>query len=156
MITTAMWCRMIMDDFLIRALLGGIGVALVAGPLGAFVVWRRMAYFGAAMAHSALLGVALGLLLEVDLTLAVIVVCVGLALAVVANGYIYGLTRALKIAETSLVMPFDFLRMPAAAVAGFILFAETLDPWSWLGAAIVFGATIYITQREIKAVSPSR
>ncbi len=84
MITTAMWCRMIMDDFLIRALLGGIGVALVAGPLGAFVVWRRMAYFGAAMAHSALLGVALGLLLEVDLTLAVIVVCVGLALAVVA------------------------------------------------------------------------
>ena len=77
---------MTMDDFLFRALLGGIGVALVAGPLGAFVVWRRMAYFGAAMAHSALLGVALGLLLEVDLTLAVMVVCVGLALAVVAIG----------------------------------------------------------------------
>ncbi|MFP6744578.1 MAG: metal ABC transporter permease, partial [Alphaproteobacteria bacterium] len=75
-----------MDDFLFRALLGGMGVALVAGPLGAFVVWRRMAYFGAAMAHSALLGVALSLLLEVNLTLAVIVVCVGLALAVVAMG----------------------------------------------------------------------
>ena len=38
-----------MDDFLVRALLGGVGVAVVAGPLGAFVVWRRMAYFGAAM-----------------------------------------------------------------------------------------------------------
>ena len=72
-----------MDDFLVRALLGGFGVALVAGPLGAFVVWRRMAYFGAAMAHAALLGVALGLLLEVDLTLAIIAVCVLLALAVV-------------------------------------------------------------------------
>lgn len=78
------------------------------------------------------------------------------ALAVVANGYIYGLTRALKIAETSLVMPFDFLRMPAAAVAGFILFAETIDPWSWVGAAIVFGATIYITQREMRAAGSSR
>jgi zinc transport system permease protein len=74
---------MTMDDFLVRALLGGIGVALVAGPLGAFVVWRRMAYFGAAMAHAALLGVALGLLLEVDLTLAIIAVCVLLAVVVV-------------------------------------------------------------------------
>ncbi len=72
-----------MDDFLLRALIAGIGVAVVAGPLGAFVVWRRMSYFGAAMAHSALLGVALGLLLEIDLTLAVIAVCVVLAVVVV-------------------------------------------------------------------------
>ena len=71
-----------MDDFLVRALIGGVGVAVVAGPLGAFVVWRRMSYFGAAMAHSALLGVALGLLLEIDLTLAVVAVCVALALVV--------------------------------------------------------------------------
>lgn len=76
------------------------------------------------------------------------------ALAVVANIYIYGLTRALKIAETSMVMPFDFLRMPAA-VAGYILFAETLDPWSWIGAAIVFAATIYITQHEMNAAKES-
>ena len=52
-----------MPDFLIRALLGGVAIAVVAGPMGVFVVWRRMAYFGAAMAHSALLGVALALLL---------------------------------------------------------------------------------------------
>ena len=74
-----------------------------------------------------------------------------IALALVANIYIYSLTRALDIAETSLVMPFDFLRMPAAAVAGFILFAEVLDLWVWLGAAIVFSATIYVTHREMKA-----
>jgi zinc transport system permease protein len=70
-----------MADFLLRALLGGIAIALVAGPMGAFVVWRRMAYFGAAMAHSALLGVALGLLLEVNVTLAIMTVCVIAALA---------------------------------------------------------------------------
>ena len=53
-----------MDDFLLRALLAGLGVALVAGPLGAFVVWRKMAYFGDTLAHAALLGVALGFLLN--------------------------------------------------------------------------------------------
>lgn len=62
------------DDFLTRALIAGIGLALVTGPLGCFVVWRRMAYFGDTMAHSALLGVALGFLLEIDLTAGVFVV----------------------------------------------------------------------------------
>ncbi len=62
-------------DFLVRALAAGIGVALVAGPFGTFVVWRRMAYFGDTLAHSALLGVALGFLLQVDPLLAVMAVC---------------------------------------------------------------------------------
>ena len=53
-----------LDDFLVRALVAGVGIALVAGPLGCFIVWRRMAYFGDTMAHSALLGVALGFLLD--------------------------------------------------------------------------------------------
>jgi zinc transport system permease protein len=65
---------MILDDFVARALVAGVGVALVAGPLGCFVVWRRMAYFGDTMAHSALLGVALGLLAGVAPTFGVIVV----------------------------------------------------------------------------------
>jgi zinc transport system permease protein len=72
-----------MLDLLLRALLGGLGVAAVAGPLGAFVVWRRMAYFGDTLAHSALLGVALGFLLDINLNLAIIVLCVGLALVLV-------------------------------------------------------------------------
>jgi len=55
-----------LDDFLVRALLGGVGVALVAGPLGCFVVWRRMAYFGDALAHAGFLGIALGILLGID------------------------------------------------------------------------------------------
>jgi zinc transport system permease protein len=51
----------------------------VAGPLGSFVVWRRMAYFGDTLSHSALLGVALGFLLGADLTLSVVAVCLVLA-----------------------------------------------------------------------------
>lgn len=71
------------DDFIVRALLGGLFVAMVAGPLGAFVVWRRMAYFGDTLAHSALLGVALGFLVGVNLNITVIAVCLGLALLLV-------------------------------------------------------------------------
>ena len=69
-----------LDDFLLRALVGGLGVALVAGPFGSFVVWRRLAYFGDTLAHSALLGVALGFLLEINLTLGILAVCQLLAI----------------------------------------------------------------------------
>jgi len=68
------------DDFLFRALLGGLGVALVAGPFGSFVVWRRLAYFGDTLAHSALLGVALGFVLHVNLTVGIILICQLLAI----------------------------------------------------------------------------
>ena len=73
-----------MPDFLLNALLAGLALALVAGPLGSFVVWRRMAYFGDTLSHAALLGLALGLLLEVSPTLAVIAGCLLLALLLVA------------------------------------------------------------------------
>ena len=63
-----------LDDFFTRALLAGVGVALIAGPLGCFIVWRRLAYFGDTLSHAALLGVALGLLLQVNLTMAVFLV----------------------------------------------------------------------------------
>jgi len=61
-----------LDDFLIRAALAGLGVALAAAPLGCFVVWRRMAYFGEATAHAAILGVALSLSLSLPLLPAVL------------------------------------------------------------------------------------
>jgi|TARA_B100001059_G_C17673119_1_gene495610 zinc transport system permease protein len=56
-----------LDDFMVRALLAGIGLAVVSAPLGCFVVWRRMAYFGEATAHAAMLGVALSLAVQTDI-----------------------------------------------------------------------------------------
>lgn len=56
-----------LDDFLVRAGLAGLGVNLTAAPLGCFVVWRRMAYFGDATAHASILGVALSLVLSLPL-----------------------------------------------------------------------------------------
>ncbi len=72
-----------MDNFLWRALFGGIGVALLTGPLGCFIIWRRMAYFGDTLAHSALLGIALGFLLHVNLTVSTIIVSLVIAVLLV-------------------------------------------------------------------------
>jgi zinc transport system permease protein len=72
-----------MADFILRALLAGLMVAIIAGPLGCFVVWRRMSYFGDTLAHSALFGIALGLLLDINLELAVIMACMLLAVVLV-------------------------------------------------------------------------
>ena len=75
-----------MPDFLLRALIAGLGVALVAGPLGSFVVWRRMAYFGDALAHAALLGVVLGVIAGIDVTLGIIASCLAAGLILLGLG----------------------------------------------------------------------
>jgi zinc transport system permease protein len=70
-----------MEPFLARALLGGLTLTLATGPLGCFVVWRRMAYFGAALSHCALLGVALGFGLGLAPIAGVLATCAGVAVA---------------------------------------------------------------------------
>ena len=60
-----------LDDFFIRALIAGLGIAIVTGPLGCFVIWRRLSYFGDTLAHSALLGVTLAYTLEFNIAISV-------------------------------------------------------------------------------------
>ena len=76
-----------MNPFFLHALLGGIGVALIAGPLGCFVVWKRMAYFGDALSHAALLGVALGIAFHLNLTVAILVITAVFSLIVMLLQY---------------------------------------------------------------------
>ncbi|SDX78964.1 zinc transport system permease protein [Ruegeria halocynthiae] len=71
-----------LDDFMTRATLAGIGVACAAAPLGCFVVWRRMAYFGDATAHAAILGVALSLTFQVSIFAGALAVALAMALTV--------------------------------------------------------------------------
>ena len=70
-----------LDDFFTRALVAGIGVAVVAGPLGCFIIWRRLAYFGDTLSHAALLGVALALLFDTHITITVFAVSLAIAIA---------------------------------------------------------------------------
>ena len=88
---------MILDDFIVRATIAGIGVAVVAGPLGCFIVWRRMAFFGATMSHAALLGVSLAFLLNISVTLGIIGSCT------VTAAILLSLTR-LKILPTDALL----------------------------------------------------
>lgn len=61
-----------MDDFLLRSIIAGVAVALITGPLGVFILWRRMAYFGDTLSHSAILGVALGFLLSININIGIL------------------------------------------------------------------------------------
>ncbi|MFK4825518.1 iron chelate uptake ABC transporter family permease subunit [Paenochrobactrum sp. BZR 588] len=68
-----------LDDFFTRALIAGIGLAITTGPLGCFIIWRRMAYFGDTMSHSALLGVALALFFNINMILGVFLVALSIS-----------------------------------------------------------------------------
>ncbi|MBV6633767.1 MAG: metal ABC transporter permease [Alphaproteobacteria bacterium] len=142
-----------MDDFLIRALLAGIGVALVAGPMGCFVVWRRMAYFGDTVAHASLLGVGLALILEVDLTLGV------LATSCVVATTLFALQGRLQIATDTLLGILSHSALAVGLVAISLLSGLRIDllsylfgdilavAWSdlvviWGGAALLLGLMI--------------
>jgi zinc transport system permease protein len=69
-----------LDDFIVRAMLASAGIAIAAAPLGCFVIWRRMAYFGDATAHAAILGVALSLAFDIPVFTGVLVICLVMAM----------------------------------------------------------------------------
>ncbi|MGJ7094763.1 zinc ABC transporter permease subunit ZnuB [Vibrio hannami] len=73
-----------MIEFLLPAIFAGLGIAIISGPLGSFVVWRKMAYFGDTLAHASLLGISLGFLLDVNLYVALVVCCLAIAVILVA------------------------------------------------------------------------
>ena len=140
-----------LDDFLVRAVVGGIGVAAIAGPLGCFVVWRRMAYFGNALAHSALLGVGLGALLALDLTVSTVAICLLLAASLVllelrrslATDTILGILAHGSLALGLIVLSFmETLRVDLMAyLFGDVLAVTRTDlAWIWGGGALVLGA----------------
>lgn len=86
-----------LDDFFVRALLAGIGVSLVAGPFGCMIVWRRMAFFGDTLAHAALLGVVIALLLQVNHVIVVFLFSATISLL------LFALQRWLAISSDSLL-----------------------------------------------------
>lgn len=142
-----------LDDFIIRAALAGLGVALAAAPLGCFVVWRRMAYFGEATAHAAILGVALSLSLSLPLMPAVLVAALVMASAVTAlTGRGYAMDTVLGVmAHSALAAGLVAVAMLADIrldLTGF-LFGDILAVGKtdlamiWGGAALVLALTIW-------------
>ena len=142
-----------LDDFLIRAALAGLAVALAAAPLGCFVVWRRMAYFGEATAHAAILGVALSMALSLPLLPAVLFAALAMALAVSAlTGRGYAMDTLLGVmAHSALALGlvtvslFTDTRLDLMAfLFGDILAVSRQDlAVTWGGALLVLGLTYW-------------
>lgn len=146
-----------MEPFLIRALAAGLGLAIVAAPLGCFVVWNRMAYFGETIAQAGLIGIALGLMLKLDLTLAVLVIAVTTAGLLILLGRqkllpldsILGIVAhaalALGVIATALV------KGPAVDLVGYLfgdILAVTTEDlwWVFLGGAVVLATLWWLWQ----------
>jgi zinc transport system permease protein len=132
----------VIDEFLLRAGLAGIGAALAAGPLGCFVVWRRMAYFGDATSHAAVLGVALALAVEIPVFAGVLILALGMAGAVsAATGRSYAADTLLGVAaHASLaggLVALAFLPDVRVDLMGY-LFGDILSV-SWTDAAAIWG-----------------
>lgn len=127
-----------MIELLMLPLLAGLAVALVAGPMGAFVVWRRMAFFGDTLAHGALLGAAFGLAAGMGLYAAVVVVCLALALILVAlqqQRYLASDTVLGMVAHTTLALG---------------IIAISLQPTVRVDLfAFLFGDLLAVTQTEV-------
>lgn len=144
-----------MPDFLLYALVAGLALALVAGPLGAFVVWRRMAYFGDTLSHSALFGIALGLLLDIHLGLAVVVGSVLLALALVglqqrqplASDTVLGILAHSTLSLGLVTLSFmDSVRVDLMGYLFGDLLAMTSTDLAWivLGSALVLAGLLWL------------
>jgi zinc transport system permease protein len=151
------------DDFLIRAAVAGVGTAILAAPLGCFVVWRRMAYFGETVAYSALLGVALGFLLGIDLTIGVIATAVAMAILLTAFqsqraiphdtllGILAHTALALGVAASAFIGGARLDLM--AYLFGDILAVSKADlAWIWSGAVIVL-ASLFFLWRPLLAMT---
>ena len=65
---------MCIRDSFIRALIAGVGIALVTGPLGCFIIWRRLSFFGDTLAHAALLGVTMAVFFEINIAFSVFLI----------------------------------------------------------------------------------
>lgn len=85
------------NDFIVNAVIGGLAVAIISGILGSFVLWKNMSYFGDALSHSSLLGVTIGVLLNINLSFAVILIAVIFALAFNSNRFRYSSDTTLGI-----------------------------------------------------------
>jgi zinc transport system permease protein len=142
-----------LDDFMVRATLAGVGVAFAAAPLGCFVVWRRMAYFGDATAHAAILGVALALALDMSIFAGTVAVALTMALTVThlaGRGYamdtLLGVLAHSALAFGLVAVSFlSGMRIDLMAyLFGDILAVSRMDLLViWGGAALVVGMLVW-------------
>ena len=167
-----------LDDFFIRALIAGIGIALVAGPLGCFVIWRRLSFFGDTLSHSALLGVTLAFSFDINIALSVFFVSSAVALILLKlqkttnlpGDALLGLLAHSSLAVGLVVISFlSFIRFDLMGLLfGDILAVAPNDIFIiWIGGALIllvlkliwkplFASTVNYELAEAEGMNPGR
>ena len=167
-----------LDDFFIRALIAGIGIALVTGPLGCFVVWRRLSYFGDTLAHSALLGVTMAYSLEFNIAVSIFFISSIIALILIQlqkktnlpSDALLGLLAHSSLAIGLVVIGFlSFIRFDIMGLLfGDILAVNKQDLLTiWIGGALIllvlkiiwkplFASTVNYELAEAEGLNPDR
>lgn len=155
-----------LDDFFLRALVASIGLALISGPVGCFVVWRRMAYFGDTIAHGGLLGVVLALSFQISVTAGIFTIAILIAIALfslqkqqlVAGDTLLGILSHSTLAIGLVALSFATnLRFDINGfLFGDILAVSRSDILViWIGGALV-GIALGFLWRQLLAISVSR
>ena len=143
------------DDFFIRALIAGVGIAIIAGPLGCLVIWRRLSYFGDTLSHSALLGVTLAYAFSINITLSVFLISSIVAILLInlqtrtklAGDSLLGLLAHSTLAIGLVLIGFlSSIRFDLMGLLfGDILAVTTEDiTLVWIGGIIILGILYYI------------
>lgn len=127
-----------MEPYLLRALAAGVGLAIVAAPLGCFVVWNRMAYFGETVAQASLLGVALGLMFQLDLTISVLLVALAVAGLLILAG------RQTAVPVDSILGLMHFGALAAGVIATALVRGPSVDLMGYL-----FGDVFAVTGADL-------
>ena len=166
------------DDFFIRALVAGLGVALVTGPLGCFIIWRRLSFFGDTLAHSALLGVTLPFSFDINIAFSVFIISSAIALILLKlqkttnlpGDALLGLLAHSSLAVGLVVIGFlSFIRFDIMGLLFGDILAVTENDLIiiWVGGAIIlfvlkliwkplFASTVNYELAEAEGMKPER
>ena len=166
------------EDFLFRAFFAGIGLAIITGPLGCFIVWRRLSYFGDTLSHSALLGVTIAYSFELNIALSVFIISSVVALILIQlqkktnlpGDALLGLLAHSSLAVGLVVIGFlTFIRFDIMGLLfGDILAVTTNDLIIiWTGGALIlfvlkliwkplFASTVNYELAEAEGLNPDR
>tara|TARA_B100000945_G_scaffold153051_1_gene122732 strand:+ start:451 stop:1254 length:804 start_codon:yes stop_codon:yes gene_type:complete len=143
------------DDFFIRALIAGVGIAIVVGPLGCFVIWRRLSYFGDTLSHSALLGVTLAYSFSLNISLSVFIVSAVVALLLInlqkrtklAGDSLLGLLAHSTLAIGLVLIGFlSYIRFDLMGLLFGDILAVTIEDIAlvWVGGFVILGILYFI------------
>ena len=143
------------DDFFTRALIAGVGIAIIAGPLGCLVIWRRLSYFGDTLSHSALLGVTLAYAFSTNITLSVFIISSIVAILLInlqkrtklAGDSLLGLLAHSTLAIGLVLIGFlSSIRFDLMGLLFGDILAVTTDDISlvWIGGIIILGILYFI------------